>query len=321
MKDNKKFKKIIRLIGSFILLNVIVVLMVMAKQTIGRPYPIAKMNMSVAVTIHFLYEKPLTMLFGPYNILTKPVYKARDYFYNQGMKHLPMNDAERYIWWSRIKFDEWYIAVQDEMLNYIGKKIDLNKSELDKQLKWTDEIYNNLIPMAQLPLKDKVFKSVRFKTYNDVAWFYVTTRGSLIHRMYYPINNEDFPYNSPVILNNDEINKDETILNNDLLLKQYAGKYEKQGINNFFNSKNWYGDSMLKENLYMHILANKIINNKINCNSEYVQDYFETINELTNKVPKDGRISDYEKFRIKKDLNSKLNKFVLNNLNQMCTIK
>lgn len=320
-KKNDKIEKIIKLISSFIILNLMVVLMVMAKQTIGRPYPLAKINMSVAVTIHYLYEIPLTKLFGPYNILTKPVYKARNYFYNKGLKHLPKDDAERYIWWSRIRFDEWYNCVQDEMLDYTGRKITLNQTDIDKQLKWNDEIYNNLIPMGQLPLKDEVFKSIRFKTYNDVAWFYVNTCRSLMRRMYYPANNKEFPYNLPHILNNSEINHEKVVLNNYLNLKKYVQKYEKQGFERLLNSGNWYSDPMLKEFLYMDILSNAIINNKLNCKSEYIKDYFESINELSDKVPKDNRISSYKKFRINKDLNSSLNKFVLNNLNQMCIIK
>lgn len=320
-KKNDKIEKIIKLISSFIILNLIIVLIVMAKQTIGRPYPIAKINMSVAVTIHYLYEIPLSKIFGSYNILTKPVYKARNYFYNRGLKYLPKNDAERYIWWSRIRFDEWYNCVQPELLKYIGKEISENKVDIKKHLEWTNEIYNNLIPIGQLPLKDEVFKSIRFKTYNDVAWFYVRARAGIIHRMYYPINNKEFPYNSPTVLNNTEIKRDRTILDTDILLKKYAEKYEKQGINRFFNSKDWYGDSILKNLLYIHVLANMIINNKVNCKNVYLKDYFDSNNELLNDVPKDRRISNYEKNRIAKDLNSSLNQFVLNNLNKICIEK
>lgn len=320
-KEISKIKNLIRLLCGFIILNLLVFVMVIAKQTIGRPYPVAKINMATAVTIHYLYEIPLTKMFGPYNILTKPVYRVRDYFYNQGLKHLPKSDAERYIWWSRIRFDEWYNCIQPELLKYIGKEIDENKVDKNTHLKWTDEIYNNLVPMGNLPLRDEVFKSVRFKTYNKVAWFYTRARGNLIYRIYYPLNSKPFPYDNPSINNLGEINREIKILNEYFNLKKHAKKFENSGFNKLLKSKDWYSDELLEFVYLEDILAYRIVKLELNCRDNLIQVYLNDIETLEKKVPKDLRISDYEKYRIQLDLDSELNKFILRKLNTQCNLK
>lgn len=318
-KNNKKLS-ITDFIIKFLIINILIFVIVICKQSIGRPYPVAKVNMAIAVTIHYLYEIPLSKVFGPYNVLTKPVYVIRDYFYNNGLVHLPKNDAERYIWWSRIRFDEWYNCVMPELLDYIGKRIDENKVDKNKHLKWTDEIYSNLIPLGELPLKDEVFKEVRFKTYNDVAWFYARAKSNLVYRMYYPLNSKNFPYNDPYINNKMEIDKVKKIFKDYSKLKNYVKENEKEGFAKLLKGKDSYMDSMVELYYISEILGYDIVNNQLTCNNYLIQIYLKNKHIVEQKISQDAKISNYEKHRTLKILKSNYHKFILEELNYKCRI-
>lgn len=311
----ERFNRIKKFIKLFILFNVLIFALVIATNSIGRPYPIAKVYLSSATTVFYVYIVPSTKIFGPYNILSKPFFPVVNFLYENGMKYLPDNDAERQIWWSRIRFNEFYHCVQPTLLDYIGRRIDASKVNPEEYLRWTDEIYSHLEPMAKLSIKDPVFKGLRFKTYNDIAWSYTRARGSLIYRIYSPINSKKYPYNEAFVNNEKEINKLENVLDWYLALKENP-ENNKQ-VKSLLKSAKWHLDYILIERLTIEILASKIIHNEFKCNN-LVRLNLQARDILVNKAPNDSRIPKYHKYRINLALNSGLNKFVMQTIDITC---
>jgi hypothetical protein len=158
---NSCFYKVLKaLIVFFVAFNLIVFPAVIVDQSLGKPHAKAKVYMSAALIVDFVYIIFPSKIFGANNLISKPFYFVRNFLFNTGYELLPKSDAEKDLWWARIRFNEWY--------------------------------HLHLEPMAKLPIEDAEFRKIRFKIYRDVSWHYTRTNIALTRKMYYPTNSKGY---------------------------------------------------------------------------------------------------------------------------------
>jgi hypothetical protein len=154
-------------IVAFIAFNIVILgLLAVGNNNLKRPHPLAKALFSIAEGVNDFYVVPFGRSF-----LSAPGRAIRDIFYNAGMSHIPQEDAEREIWWFRIRFAEFKLVYQ----RHLDFALQGPRNELKEQYQpWMAEIYNHLIsPTWTSPLADDNFRKDRIPSYISTALLYV----------------------------------------------------------------------------------------------------------------------------------------------------
>ncbi|MDD3150670.1 MAG: hypothetical protein PHV68_07525 [Candidatus Gastranaerophilales bacterium] len=317
--QKEKLKKIFKIakkgIFYFILINIIMYSIVITKQSINRPFPLAKVFFSASFVTNIVYVIPSLKTFGINNILSKPVVYLRDKLYEFGANNTSDNDAEKHIWWCRIYLTEYHWVVESAMANYIEGKNDIDPNLF---IDWTDDIYKHYEPLAKLPIKDKQNDYIRLNYLKKMAWGYLSRKSiyNYINLKGYKTNSyENFFYNIPFVKDKKEISRVKKIL--DL----YLGARKKYPTNYFLinEPKTWYSDPSTIHQLSLYMVSSLILEDKPLCEN-YVTELFITSDYiLKNKALNDPNIpAKYKKSVIRKIIDNKMSNFVIEKIGNKC---
>lgn len=276
---NQKIKNIfVKFLIFFLVVNLMAFLVPIFDQCLGKPYAKAKTYVTIAKTINTLYIFPISKAFGYKNILVKPFYPIRDYFYNKGISLYPKNEGEREIQWFTVRYAEYNTLIHPLVQDFVTRQ---KKSKgMDKVLlAWQDELTAHLEPFAILKIKDSNLRKYRFNQFVNYAlaayWNREFVVGVIARR------DPNCKYADPILRNPKEMRKLELPLLYYEKLKAYAKDNEKEGLNYFYNeTNNAYIENVLKYEISGKMIEAQMVNNKLNCNNEYAKMYGNSFSDL-----------------------------------------
>lgn len=167
---NKKaiIKKLITIIMFIIAINVSVFVSVWLQQcSNSKVHTKAKIYMSSAAVINIMYIYPIYKCFGWgndfSNIIVFPFCIIRNFLYHQGLKNIPEDDGEREVWWFVIRFTEYDKFVTDTAYKmHTIHAHTVGYRTYDKIKQFNDEVYEHILKLATLKIKDEYLKSRRY---------------------------------------------------------------------------------------------------------------------------------------------------------------
>jgi len=213
------------------------------------------------------YKKVLNIFVTPDSIIMKPFNVLSGILYNKGVSLLPKSDGEKYYWQYRI-FNYWYIRGGGYMPDYDPYH---PKPITVEQQKILDSMYEVAKGLATSKIKDKVINREKYKVFIAVLHYYVLK--SWMEYNEYIINSyadaqlkalEDKRY----------VNKEKNILKWTL---KFQNEYKKDEIlvqqieksNPILGVDYLY---ILQDTIEVFVFK-MIVENKLNCNSKYIQMY------------------------------------------------
>lgn len=314
----------------FLLFNLNVFLIVGFANSLFRPYSIAKFFLSNAVAVNTLYIFPLSKLFGWNNIFAKPFYPVRELLYQTGLFFLPKYEGERESWWFAVRFKEY----DDFVLPALYKLHTIRATywdfkNLNKIEKYNDEVYEHILKLATLKIRDKHLRSRRYNQLVITLWKYRVGVGNA-----WIIKLHKYDRNS--FFEDKRMKKFETLLNLFISQTDYIKKEEPEAYKYFKKATNhFYLDSVVLFQ-YSHkivirdLIKNKVIDNnkpgeiynlskfdKTYCNNKYFNIMTDSISRI-NTYLEDEFLSENTKIHIK---NSSVNSICPNEdkMFSMCT--
>jgi hypothetical protein len=152
---------------------------VMAKQTAGRPYVLARAVMTNAVVLTAFYIRPLRKILGPKNPLLIPLVACRDVIFDVAWDMFPADDADRTFYWYMIYGNK--IILLDSIHSYSTDK---------RKNLYTDQEYedyfsamnSHMADLALLPMKDKKNLAMRYGYYGVSAKLYSVMYGIYLRK-------------------------------------------------------------------------------------------------------------------------------------------
>lgn len=292
IKDIKNFLKS-KFVKFFLVFNLNVFLIVGFANSLFRPYPVAKFFLSNATAVNTIYIFPLSYVFGWDNIFAKPFYPVRELLYQTGLHFLPKDEGERECWWFAVKFKEY----DDLVLPAIYKLHTIRATawdfkKLNKMQKFNDEVYEHILKLATLKIKDKHLRSRRYNQLVVALWKYFIGAGNVcIVKLH---NNDRNCY-----LKDKGMKKIDTLLNlfirqTDIIKKEEPGAYE------YFknNTDHFYLDNVVLFQYSLSLFDRDLFKNKVTdynrkefynlskfdetyCNNRYFNIMTGAINEIT----------------------------------------
>jgi len=261
----------------FIFINLLIFLTVCAKQTQGKVNIPAKIYLSGASTINFIYIIPISKVFGWDNLLVQPFYLVRNSLYNKGISLLPKDDGEKYSWWFAIKFSEFQQLVDPQIEKFTLQNEIMPDKKVIKMISWTNELNQQIEPFAKSKIADKHLRERRLNHVNALIYAYLNTRIILVDQ-----NEQNKTGRKNLTENSDfEINRHKKLVNLYKDLKDYSKKYEKESYDYFFyKTRRTMYDPLINLELTKVILRSEIIKNKFNCEDPYLKIYGEAYTKL-----------------------------------------
>lgn len=223
------------------------------------------------------YKKMLDVFVAPDSIIMKPFNALSKILYNKGVKLLPKDDGEKYYWKYRI-FNYWYIKGAGYMPDY-----DLYhpKPITIEQQKILDSMYEVAKGLATSKIKDKVINREKYKVFIAVLHYYVLK--SWMEYNEYVVNSYA-DAQLKVLQNKRYVNKEKNIFKWTL---RFQNEYKKDKILVQQIEKN---NPILGVD-YLYVLQDTIevfvfkmiVENKLNCNSKYIQMYSKNSKKFIDK--------------------------------------
>ena len=230
--------------------------------------------MAGALTINTLYLVPLTRTFGINNPVLKPFTFARDSLYKKGLSYIPKDDAERGMWWCRVKFADfgqyyiWGLLNKNENESVKKGKISLYKNYLD-------EIYSNLINLSQTQ-KILTNHEIKVKRYGFYVATFITYLNTLIDLSEY--ENQDKTLIS-LYKDKKQIQRITYLFNRTANLKTYVEKSESEAlkelsIQDSSSTNANYSETLLISSITQLLIGNKLYTNKFICSDPYLKSNY-----------------------------------------------
>ena len=247
-------------------------------QSVGKPYAKAKAYVTVAKTINAMYIFPLSQVFGYKNILAKPFYPARDYFYNKGISLYPKDEGEREIQWFTVRYAEYDTLIHPLVQDFATRQRK-SKGKDKMLLAWQDELTSHLEPFSTLKIEDDNLRKFRFNQFVNYALSAFWNRKFVVNAI--AINDPNCKYANPILRNSEELKKLESVILHYEKLKQYAENNEQDGLDYFYNeTKNNYIEEVLKYEVSNVMLEAQMVNNTLDCNGKYSKIYGSSFTKL-----------------------------------------
>lgn len=298
----KKYREQIKAVFSFfIIITLVVYFSLLARFVPGRPYPVAKIIMSGAMTVNIMYVMPLNKL-GYRNIFTQPFYFVRDNLYKAGMRFIPKDDGEREMWWAGIRYPEYDRIVNPMIYKTLrgnGWEFYQNAELYDK---WTKEVHEHIEPMATLKIKDDKFRKQRFGLFVDVVYEFLG-RHTYVLAVERKKTGLDYPYKELET----HIAQMKKVL--DIFLKsiEYTKEYEPEGWHHFKNeTRRYFYDDKIISLYSSKILFNLTYegNNKnFSCSSPYIKLHGDARKNLKNYYENDIRLTSNMRTSVEMGIN------------------
>lgn len=208
--------------------------------------------MAGALTINTLYLVPLSKMLNVTSPILKPFSFIQDSLYRKGLSFLPTDDAEKEIWWFKVKFIDFY---QDYSLAIIRRKE--NNSFFEKYL---NGIYDHFYGLSHYKTINSEFRVKRYDIFISTAVIYINDTINL-----YKISDKNL-----INLYTDEsqMQKITDLFNWVTYLREYVEKNEPKGIENLYNSDTFYSEMWLINSLTQLIIGEEFYKNKNNCPKE-----------------------------------------------------
>ncbi len=316
VRKNRVLKYFKILLSAFTAFNIVLFLTVILNQSVNRPYPIAKAYMASSFIVNTYYFVPLSQTLGIDDILVQPFQSVRNYLYNEGVKNLPENDAEKDYWWYRVKFYEFEKIHIYNLYNYFQSK--KNKKPFDNSYyqNWFSDIYSHIVSMANKKTKDTKIKKRKVIDFVSLSTKYLTVKRLYLYNVKTFKNDKNkFSYESPILSDNKEVDKYKNILS------LYLTKVDKNFQNTIGNIEKKDATYYLKNyffyKLNMRIVGNKIINKEIDCNDRNFLNYLKSRKVLKDSV-KNKKTKKSRKEGLQNLLNQEESSFILNKMSKMC---
>lgn len=268
-----------RTLVCFLIFNSFVFGMPIAKESIGKPYALAKALNVSAATVNFVYIFPLSHLFGYKNILTLPFYGIRDALYNKSQSLYPETEGEKEVNWFIVRYSE-YSTFINPLINHNMGPLRVKYKKYDQlMLAWVNELHSHLKPFATHKITDPEIRKVRFNLFINFAFDTYISREMLIDEIV--ADTPENRYIFPVLRNKGEINKIEDVLIYYNKLKKFAEKNEPDGLEYFkYHTNNYYIEDLLKWAVSGTVLKSKLVNNELSCNDPYIKVFGESFTKL-----------------------------------------
>ena len=268
IKSTKSFIK--KVVIGFIVINLIVFLTVVSKQSFGKDNIKAKLLFSTSATVNIVYLIPTEQIFGWDSLISKPFSSLRNFLFDKGVENLPKGDGEKYSWWFVIKYSEFQKVVAPVISKYSIDREYLPDDKIAKLEKLTDEIYKQIEPFAKSKINDKKLRERKLNTINAIIFGYYNDRYILMSRT-----------NGELSFQPQEMYKFEKLLNIYLALKKYSEKNEKDSYDYFFTkTRRAMYDPLILHKLSQTVIDSKILNNKFDCNDPYLKILGSSFDEL-----------------------------------------
>jgi len=280
---SRKKLAIIIVLCLIVLINLTSMIYLSNKMNIGWPNTKAKMLFHGAALFNSLYVIQIEKAFGLGNVVTVPFKVSRDFLFNSAVSRLNEQDAEKAVWWYLIKFIEYREVVAPKLNNLYAKKP--SNADLRIYEKWTDEIYNNLKPLATLPLENDALKPKRFNMFMEAANFYINERQKIEI-----IKKGDL---KSFFDNEDEIARVVDVLEWLNVLYEFTEQYKNEGIEHI-QGQDWFVGKLLNNRACMAIVFYMVNKNKFSCTDPYFLTYTNTLSEIRNiMINKDVRFDQH----------------------------
>lgn len=302
-------KKILYILSSMIILFIIVnsiVFIGIIQNTVGMPFASARVYMLSAKKINELYIYPLTDLTGWESPATKPFYIIRDKLYHTGLSRFPKNEGEREIWWYKIKQDEFRTIVYDRVVEYCQNRYPAPYlyGKKDEFIKWNNEIYSHIEPLAMAKITDKTFSKQKLSVWVDLAMLSQETNENLSSKLNAQKQGKLEPNadKSGIYPTIDQVQKYDNVYNQYLYLLDYSKKYDKDSYAYFIKNNKMWGAELI-HNIALTNLQAKFNSYQLNCNDKYLKIYADTHREIRDYYfANENNITPYGlKFRLGMD--------------------
>lgn len=285
--STKERNQLLKIVGGilliFFLYNFLIFSYIALKASKEPIYPEARMYLRSAEKINNLYIFPLSRSFGWESPITIPFYAIRDYLYNKGLSKLPVNEGEKEIWWYKIRYIEFRELVEKNLEEYCLNKYPQQYlyDKKDDFIKWNNELYSHIEPMAKAKIKDKEFRKQKLAVFVDLA---VLSQG------------EDYCLSTALELqrqgkfmwpssragvrpNIKEVLKFDKVYNLYISLLDYSKKYEKDSYDYFLMNRKLWGLE-LSHNIAQSILLVKFYDYTLDCNDKYLKIFVDAQKEI-----------------------------------------
>lgn len=251
----------------------------------------ARAYLHSAEGVNVLYIIPLTKTFGFDNILTVPFYSIRDYLYQKGLGKLKPDDGEREYWWWRIRFNEFYSIYVPFVSRWEEYTPLPTNSQFIKLKNKENEVYNHIKllihskPYDKTELKDKYYmltQSVYY--YTDYMFFYESKYKRILH----------------IDINDKKLHRLKDIYEAYESYKEYARKYESEGVKQLYSKPNLkIRESLAEAHILRELLESTYSQPVYNCDSPYMDELIKNQYKLLDYLYKYGdklNVFEYNNF-------------------------
>lgn len=220
------------------------------------------------------YKKGLNLIFSADSIVMAPFNFLSQSLYVKGVKLLPKDDGEKYYWRYRF-FNYWYIRGAGYMPD---NDYSTPKPITKQQQEILYDMYEVIQGLATSNIADKTVNEERYKAFVSVAFYYNTYK--LIQYNEYIIDN--FSDRARVALQDKEyLQKNSNILKWTLKFQQeYKQNNKLKEVIENENPILWVSYYVLLHDTSEDFIFKMIIENRLDCNSQYIDIYLNSSRDL-----------------------------------------
>lgn len=114
-----------------------------------------------------LYRQALSKVFFPDSVVLKPLDIVQKAIYNQGVKHLPVEDAENSLW-----YGEWFVKSYSKRMYIPNSSSKLHYDPTTKRSRILNELYSHLIKLSTKDINDPLMYKMYMLAYPNLINYY-----------------------------------------------------------------------------------------------------------------------------------------------------
>lgn len=242
----------------------------------------AKINLSAAAAVNFLYVIPIQEWFGYQVSAVKPFYTLRDKLYNNAIAYYPQGDCEREMWWFLIRFSE-FESVESFAITKYGREDGIDMAKEREFNAWLDEIYSHIEPFATLHCENKELEETKLIKLVALLHAYHYHENSMLINKKLKLEAKEgkkHSYRSPLFTNESVMKKYIKAFDLYLEYKDYCIKNDQSQIKYAQRAKLYYQMPTIEMVMSRNIMLNKILHNDLKCNDPLLKVYGDARNIL-----------------------------------------
>ncbi|MBX2861208.1 MAG: TonB C-terminal domain-containing protein [Vampirovibrio sp.] len=312
----KKNSQIIVLL--FLVFNIFAYGTVLLKQTLFRPYPIAKVPYAIAITTNSTYIIPFSKFLGSNNFLLIPFKRVRDTLFDFAIDNMPEEDLETEMMWHSIYLIEYVDVYEAKAYKYYQSKSNINAEFYNDFIARSDEIYDHFLSYStKYSMADKIKSKYRFNRFSDFFYGYIKLR-PLIISQYSGDRKENINFQTSFFSNDAEVKKIKIALETYI---EYIKKLEElndKSYNDFMQGKYSHIIHYSALETASYIVLNKLISGQTSCSAKFLNSYLQSRDGITKETNSNPNISSKHVLHMQNALSWDKHKYLYNKINNSC---